>query len=69
MKAIRLLGEFSAVYRRSFRRAGAGADEAEDYRDLSMKMSDDGAIFVLGSISGCFKHKRRKQATAEKSPF
>lgn len=55
------LGEFSAAYRRSFRRAGASADEAEDYRHLSMKTSDRGAIFVLGNISGHLKHKRRKQ--------
>lgn len=46
----RTLGEFSAVYRRSFRRAGASADEAEDYQDLSMKSSKDGAIFPLRSI-------------------
>lgn len=43
-------GEFSAGYRRSFRRAGASADKAEDYQDLGMTSSDDGAIFVLGNI-------------------
>lgn len=57
----RTLGEFSAVYRRSFRRAGASADEAEDYRDRSMKTCDDGAILVPGNISGRFKHKGGKQ--------
>lgn len=60
-KSDQTLGEFSAVYRRSFRRAGASADEAEDYLNLSMKTSDDGAIFALGNISYRFEHQRSKQ--------